>query len=83
MPIVIGFMSAPPVDDLLTESRQDDQVTVLSSGSLSMVVGRQDRGDISGTVEDTDDRDILLRCHKEDHVVAVGAGADVIPEFWS
>ena len=48
-----------------------------------MVVGRQDRGDISGTVEDTDDRDILLRCHKEDHVVAVGAGADVIPEFWS
>ena len=43
------------VDDLLTESCQDDQVTSLSSSSLSPVVGRQDRG-ISGTVEDTDDR---------------------------
>ncbi len=53
-----------------------------SSGSLSTVVGRQDCGNIAGTVEDTDDRDVLPRCHKEDYIVAVGAGADVIPELW-
>jgi hypothetical protein len=47
------------------------------------VAGRQDRGNISGTMEDADDSDVLPCCHKEDHVVAVSAGADVIPELWS
>jgi hypothetical protein len=34
-------------------------------------------------VEDTDDRDFLRQRHKEDYVVAVDGGADVVAQFWT
>ena len=48
---------------------------------MPAVVRDQDRWNVPPAVQDTDDGDFLCCRHKEDHIVAVGAGTYAVARF--
>jgi hypothetical protein len=53
----------------------------MAGASRFCVIGSENRRNVARTVENTDNRRFVLRGGKEDDVVAMRTGSDVIPKF--